>query len=90
MQKTIVGGTVLGVIILVGIGMIYALRVPRTVPKTYLADKGPNFIDVYCLPCEDAGGLRNALPTNVVDATLLHVRLTPPSHRKSGESMSIK
>ena len=46
MQKAIVWGTILGVIILVGIGMIYALRVPRTVPKTYPADKGPNFIDV--------------------------------------------
>jgi hypothetical protein len=46
MQRIIVGGTVLGVIILVGIGMIYALRAPRAVPKTYPADKGPNFIDV--------------------------------------------
>lgn len=46
MQRIIVWGTVLGVIILVGIGMIYALRAPRAVPKTYPADKGPNFIDV--------------------------------------------
>ena len=36
----------LGIILLVGIGMIYALRVPRAAPKTYPADKGPNFIDV--------------------------------------------
>ena len=26
--------------------MIYALHAPRVVPKTYPADKGPNFIDV--------------------------------------------
>ena len=50
MQKAIVWGTVLGVIILVGIGMIYALRAPRAVPKTYPADKGPNFIDVTAYP----------------------------------------
>lgn len=46
MQNTIVWITVLGVILLVGIGMIYALRVPQAAPKTYPADKGPNFIDV--------------------------------------------
>ena len=46
MQNTIVWIAVLGVILLVGIGMIYALRVPRVAPKTYPADKGPNFIDV--------------------------------------------
>ncbi|MDE0688438.1 MAG: hypothetical protein OXI61_09760 [Candidatus Poribacteria bacterium] len=46
MQNTIVWMTVLGVILLVGIGMIYALRVPQATPKTYPADKGPNFIDV--------------------------------------------
>ena len=46
MQNTIVWIAVLGVILLVGIGMIYALRAPRAVPKTYPADKGPNFIDV--------------------------------------------
>ena len=56
MQKAIVWGTVLGVIILVGIGMIYALRVPRTAPKTYPADKGPNFIDVtaYSVKMQEA------------------------------------
>ena len=52
MQKAIVWGTVLGVILLVGIGMIYALRAPRTAPKTYLADKGPNFIDVTAYPAK--------------------------------------
>lgn len=50
MQNTIVWVTVFGVILLVGIGMIYALRVPRAVPKTYPADKGPNFIDVVNYP----------------------------------------
>ena len=46
MQNIIVWMTVLGVILLVGIGMIFALRVPQATPKTYPADKGPNFIDV--------------------------------------------
>ena len=46
MQNTIVWIAVLGVILLVGIATIYALRVPRVAPKTYPADKGPNFIDV--------------------------------------------
>jgi hypothetical protein len=46
MKQPIVWITFIGVIFLVGIGMIYALRVPRVVPKTYPADKGPNFIDV--------------------------------------------
>ena len=46
MQNTIVWVTVLGVILLVGVAMIYALRVPNARPKVYLADKGPNFIDV--------------------------------------------
>ena len=46
MRNTIVWGTVLGVILLVGIGIIYALRIPRGGPETYPADKGPNVIDV--------------------------------------------
>lgn len=50
MQKAIVWGTVLGVIILVAIGMIFALRAQRTGPKTYPADNGPNFIDVTAYP----------------------------------------
>ncbi|RKU25613.1 hypothetical protein C6499_14670 [Candidatus Poribacteria bacterium] len=50
MQKAIVWGTVLGVIILVAIGMIYALRAQRIAPKTYPADNGPNFIDVTVYP----------------------------------------
>ena len=50
MPNTIVWIAVLGVILLVGIGMIYALRVPRVAPKTYPADKGPNFIDVTAYP----------------------------------------
>ena len=50
MQNTIVWLVVLGVILLVGIGMIYALRVPHGAPKTYPADKGPNFIDVSAYP----------------------------------------
>ena len=56
MRNTIVWITVLGVIFLVGIGMIYALRAPRAVPKTFPADKGPNFIDVtiYSLKMQEA------------------------------------
>ncbi len=50
MQQTIVWITVIGVILLVGIGMIFALRAPRTAAKTYLADKGPNYIDVSEYP----------------------------------------
>ena len=50
MQQTIVWIVVLGVILLVGIGMIFALRAPRTAAKTYLADKGPNYIDVSEYP----------------------------------------
>ncbi len=50
MHRIIVWSTVLGVILLVGIGMIYALRAPRSVPKTYPADNGPNFIDVSAYP----------------------------------------
>lgn len=50
MQNRIVWIVVLAVILLVGIGMIYALRVPRHAPKTYPADKGPNFIDVTAYP----------------------------------------
>ena len=46
MKQPIVWITVLGVILLVGIGMIFALRAPQATPKTYPADKGPNFIDV--------------------------------------------
>lgn len=45
-NNLIVWFVVLGVILLVGIGMIYALRAPRVAPKTYPADQGPNFIDV--------------------------------------------
>ncbi|MCE2399462.1 hypothetical protein J4G08_01100 [Candidatus Poribacteria bacterium] len=50
MQQTIVWIVVLGVILLVGIGMIFALRAPRTAAKTYPADKGPNYIDVSEYP----------------------------------------
>ena len=32
--------------------MIYALHVPRTAPKTYPEDKGPNFIDVTAYPAK--------------------------------------
>lgn len=52
MQRIIVWGTVFGVIVFVGIGMIYALRTSRAVPKTYPADKGPNFIDVTAYPAK--------------------------------------
>ena len=52
MQQAIVWIIVIGVILLVGIGMIFALRAPRTAPKTYPADKGPNFIDISTYPQE--------------------------------------
>ena len=52
MQQSIVWIIVIGVILLVGIGMFFALRAPRTAPKTYPADKGPNFIDVSDYPQE--------------------------------------
>lgn len=52
MQQAIVWIVVLGVIILVGIGMFFALRAPRTAPKTYPADKGLNYIDVSEYPEE--------------------------------------
>ena len=89
MQKAIVWGTILGVIILVGIGMIYALRVPRTVPKTYPADKGPNFIDVTAYPVKMQEAYER-FTNKCSRCTLLHAPLTLPSHRKSGESMYIK
>ena len=40
MQRAIVWIVVLSVIVLVGIGMMFALRAPRDMPKTYPADKG--------------------------------------------------
>ena len=43
---------VLGGVLLVGIGMIFALRTPQALPKTYPADKGPNFIDVSSYSAE--------------------------------------
>lgn len=52
MQQAIVWIVVLGVIILVGIGMFFALRAPRTAPKTYPADKGLSYIDVSEYPEE--------------------------------------
>ena len=52
MQQAIVWIVVLGVIVLVGIGMIFAIRAPRTAPKTYPADKGLNYIDVSEYPQE--------------------------------------
>ena len=45
-QNIIVWLSVLGVILLVAVAMIYALREPTRGPKVYPADKGPNFIDV--------------------------------------------
>lgn len=52
MQQTIVWVVVLGVILLVGLGMFYALRAPLTGPRAYPADKGLNFIDVTEYPEE--------------------------------------
>lgn len=50
MQRTIVWIVVIGVILLVGFGMFFALRAPRTAAKTYPADKGPNYIDISEYP----------------------------------------
>ncbi len=50
MRNIIVWVTVLGVVLFVGIGMMYALRVSRSEPKVYPADNGPNFIDVSAYP----------------------------------------
>lgn len=52
MQQTLVWITVLGVILLVGIGMFFAFRAQRTAPKTYPADNGLSFIDVSDYPQE--------------------------------------
>ncbi len=52
MNQVIVWVIVIGVIILVGIGMFFALNAQRTAPKTYPADDGPNFIDVSDYPQE--------------------------------------
>ncbi len=52
MQQAIVWIIVIAVILLAAIGMIFALRAPSTAPKTYPADKGPNFIDVSTYPQE--------------------------------------
>jgi len=52
LQQTVVWIVVIGVIVLVGIGMFFVLRAPRTAPKTYPADDGPNFIDVSDYPQE--------------------------------------
>lgn len=52
MQQAIVWVVVIIVLILVGFGMYYALRAPRTAPNTYLADNGPSFIDVSDYPEE--------------------------------------
>lgn len=52
MQKAIVWFSVIGFIILVGIGIFFAMRVPRSPAKTYPADKGPSFIDVSNYPEE--------------------------------------
>lgn len=52
MQQAIVWIVVVFILIVVGFGMYYALRAPRTAPNTYPADNGPNFIDVSEYPEE--------------------------------------
>ena len=89
MQQIIVWIVVLGVILLVGIGMIFALRAPRTAPKTYPADKGLSFIDVSDYP-QEMQTLYELFTNNVVDAIPFHVLLTLPLHRKNGENMCIR
>lgn len=52
MQQAIVWIVVLFILIVVGFGMYYAIRTPRTTPMTYPADNGQNFIDVSEYPEE--------------------------------------
>ena len=52
MQQAIVWIVVIVILILVGLGMYYALRVPRTASSTYPADDGLNYIDVSEYPEE--------------------------------------
>ncbi len=52
MQQTIIWSSVICVILLVGIAMFFAMRVPRSPAKTYSADQGPNEIDVSNYPQE--------------------------------------
>jgi len=52
MQQAIVWITVVGVILLVGIGMYFSIRAPQKAPRSFPADDGPNFIDVSTYPEE--------------------------------------
>ncbi len=52
MQQAIVWIVVLFILIVVGFGMYYAIRTPRTTSMTYPADKGTDFIDVSEYPEE--------------------------------------
>ena len=52
MQQTIVWITVIGVVLLVGLAMFFALQTARTAPKVYPADKGLNYIDVSNYPAK--------------------------------------
>ena len=52
MQQTIVWISVIGVILLVGIAMFFAMRVSRSPTKIYAADQGPAEIDVSNYPQE--------------------------------------
>ena len=52
MQQAIVWIIVVGVVLLVGIGMYFAIRAPQTIPRSFPADEGPNFIDVSTYPEE--------------------------------------
>ncbi len=52
MQQTIIWSSVIGVILLVGIAMFFAMRVQRSSAKIYAADQGDNFIDVSNYPQE--------------------------------------
>lgn len=52
MQQTIIWSTVIGVILVVGILMFFAMRGNGPPAKTYPADQGSNFIDVSNYPQE--------------------------------------
>ena len=52
MQQTIVWSTVIGVILVVGILMFFAMRGNGPPAKTYPADQGPSEIDVSNYPQE--------------------------------------
>ncbi len=52
MQQTIIWSSVIGVILVMGILIFFAMRVQHSPAKTYAADQGPTEIDVSNYPQE--------------------------------------